>query len=93
MQAPLALLAFALGLWAWWQSDDWRWLLGAIVMLANWPYTFAAIVPVNKRLLASDPAVAGPETEAMLRQWGNLHAGRMALGCLSTLIFLWASLA
>jgi hypothetical protein len=29
MQAPLALVGSILGLLAWWQTNDWRWLLGA----------------------------------------------------------------
>ena len=28
MQGPLAVLGFLLGLIAWWQSGDWRWLAG-----------------------------------------------------------------
>jgi Domain of unknown function (DUF1772) len=29
MQAPLALVGSLLGLLAWWQTKDWRWLVGA----------------------------------------------------------------
>ena len=35
MQAPLALVGSLLGLLAWWQTNDWRWLVGAIVLVAN----------------------------------------------------------
>ena len=31
MQAPLALIGAVLGIAAWWQTGDWRWLAGAIV--------------------------------------------------------------
>src|SRR5882757_1187624 len=37
MQAPLALIGSALGLIAWWQTSDWRWLLGAMVLLPPGP--------------------------------------------------------
>ena len=91
MQAPLALIGFLLGLLAWWQTGDWRWLVGGLILVANWPYTLLGIMPTNRRLMAIDAAQAGPESRAVLRKWGNLHAVRTALGFGATLIFLWAS--
>ena len=93
MQASLAIVGFGLGLLAWWQSGDARWLLGALMLIANWPYTFAFIMPTNRRLQAADPAQAGPTTGALLRRWGALHAGRSLLGCGAVFVMLWASVA
>jgi len=92
MQAPLALIGAILGLAAWWQGGDWRWLLGAIVIVANWPYTLLVIKPINDRLMATDPAAAGSQTRTLIEKWGTFHAGRAALGALTTVLFLWASL-
>ena len=92
MQAPLALIGFLLGLLAWWQTGDWRWLVGGLILVANWPYTLLGIMPTNRRLMAFDPAQAGPESRELLRQWGSLHAVRTALGAAAAVIFLWASL-
>jgi hypothetical protein len=92
MQAPLALLGALLGVIAWWQTNDWRWLLGSAVILANWPFTFLAIMPTNNALLALDPASGNPRSRALIEKWGRLHAVRTALGILATLLFLWASL-
>ena len=93
MQAPLAIVGFLLGLAAWWQSDHVGWILGALLMVANWPVTFFAIMPTNNRLMATDPAAAGPESRAMIVRWGLLHAVRTALGFAASLAFLWASLS
>ena len=65
---------------------------GRLILVANWPYTLVAIMPTNNRLMATEPASAGPETRALIEQWAKLHAGRTVLGFAATLIFLWASL-
>jgi hypothetical protein len=89
MQAPLAVIGFVLGMLAWWETGSWRWLLGAALIIANWPYTLNVIMPVNKALMATDPTQIGPATRAQLKRWGHLHAVRGALGLAATLAFLW----
>ena len=93
MQGPLAVLGFLLGLLAWWQTGDWRWLLGAVFLIANWPYTLIAIMPTNNKLMATPLDQAGPESRKLIETWAGLHAVRTALGALATVTFLWASLA
>jgi hypothetical protein len=90
MQAPLALVGFLLGLAAWWQTADWRWGLGALLLVANWPYTMLGIMPTNRAIMAME--AAGPASRRLVVKWGALHAVRTALGAASTLVFLWASL-
>ena len=92
MQAPLAVIGFLLGVLAWWQTGAWAWLIGAVVLIANWPYTLLGVLPTNNRLMALDPAKAGPESRAMIQAWARLHAVRTVLGVAATVIFLWASL-
>jgi hypothetical protein len=92
MQASLAIAGFLLCFWAWWRTGDGRWLFGAFVLLANWPYTLVGIMPTNNTLMALDPAQAGPESRRLIEKWGRLHAVRSALGGAATAIFLWASL-
>ena len=60
MQAPLAIVGFLLGIAAWWPTRHVAWILGALLMIANWPITFFVIMPTNNRLMATDPAAAGP---------------------------------
>jgi hypothetical protein len=90
MQAGLALVACALGLIAFWQTRDWRWLLGAALSLAPWPWTLLVIKPVNDRLKATSPDAANAETRRLVETWGRLHAGRTAAGVGAVLVYLWA---
>ena len=90
MQASLVVVGGVLGLIAFLSTLEWRWLLGCVVLLANWPYTIYVIMPTNRRLLDTPPESATVETRQMIRQWGILHAGRSALGLVVCLIFLWA---
>ena len=90
MQASLAVVGGFFGLVAFLSTFEWRWLLGAIVLLVNWPYTIVVIMPTNRRLMNTRPDAATAETRRMIGRWGVLHAGRSALGLAATLIFLWA---
>jgi Domain of unknown function (DUF1772) len=92
MQAPLAVVGFVLGILAWWQTGDWLWLIGALVLIANWPYTLLGIMPTNNKLMSLDPGAAGPESRQLIKKWSKLHAVRTVLGFAATLMFLWASL-
>ncbi|HEV7981266.1 MAG TPA: DUF1772 domain-containing protein [Xanthobacteraceae bacterium] len=90
MQASLAVIAGALGLIAAWQSGDWRWAVGAVLMLANWPYTLIGIMPTNHKLDAIAAGAAGPASRSLMEAWGRLHAVRTALGIAAALAYLWA---
>jgi hypothetical protein len=92
MQASLALVSTVLGLIAAYLAWDWRWLLGAALILAPWPWTLLIILPVNTVLEATAPEAADARTRALIEKWGRLHAGRSALGVAATLVYLWAIL-
>ncbi len=91
MQSSLALAAGGVGLVAAWLSRDWRWIIGAALILANWPYTLLCIMPVNNRLTATPNDRGDAASRALIVTWGRLHAIRTGLGLTATLAYLWAS--
>jgi hypothetical protein len=93
MQAPLAIFGLLLGLAAWWQTGHLGWVLGGLLMVANWPVTYFAIMPTNNQLIATEPTAAGAESRALIETWGTRHLLRTALGIMASLAFLWASVS
>jgi hypothetical protein len=89
MLASLALIAAALALTAYFQTQDVRWLIGAIIIIASWPYTFFAMVPMNNRILTITAADSGAARE-LVRTWGLLEYGQTAIGLVACGVFLWA---
>jgi hypothetical protein len=90
MQAPLALIGFLLGILAWWQTSRVGFLIGAIAIIAPWPWTLIVIKPTNDALMATDSDQASPQTRSLILQWGAIHGVRTVLGALATAAFLWA---
>ena len=90
MQASGAIISGVLGLIAAWLTQDWRWIVGAVLIFANWPYTFIGIMPTNHKLKAIAENDAGTASREMLITWGRLHAVRTVLGIAATLAYLWA---
>jgi uncharacterized membrane protein len=93
MQASLVVLGFVLGFIAWIRTDQAGWIIGALLMLANLPVTFRLIMPVNKRLMATEPDAAGPDSRALIIRWASLHMIRTALGLSASAAFLIAASA
>jgi hypothetical protein len=93
MQASLAVLSGLAGLAAWWELRGTLWLAGAVLMLANWPWTLVVIMPVNKKLKAMLNGSSGDGVAPLLDRWARLHAVRTVLGFSATLIFAVAILA
>lgn len=90
MQATLAVVGFVLGALAWWQTGERAFLAGALLMLANWPWTLFAIMPTNKILMATELDAAGARTRALIIKWNRLHLVRTVLGALAVVSFLFA---
>src|ERR1700716_3507923 len=69
MQASLVIVGGILGLVAYFSSVDCRWLIGAVILLANWPYTIFVIMPTNRHLMNTPAEAATAETRRMLEWW------------------------
>jgi hypothetical protein len=92
MQAILAAAGGVLGLITFFFDWDWKWIIGAIFIAANWPYTLYLIMPTNNTLMDLEPAGAHPDIRPLITRWAWLHGGRSALGAIATLLFLSAAL-
>ncbi len=89
--AGLAAVAALFGFIAYRELNDLRWALGALVMLASWPYTYLAIVPLNNRILGLIGADGAHEARKLIDLWGKLEIGQTAIGLAGLLIFAWAA--
>jgi hypothetical protein len=87
MQSSLAVISGGLGLLAAWQLRDWRWIVGAALILANWPFTLLAMMPMNKRLSAWPAGTAGAGSRALIASWGRFHAVRTGLGLAAAVVY------
>ena len=90
MRGSLAVASGILGLFALWQTQDWRFGLGAALIAANWPYTIFGMMPTNNTLKAIAETDAGPASRALIKKWGRLRAVRTSLGIAATVAYLWA---
>lgn len=88
MQSALAIIGFLLGIGAWWQSGDIVALAGALLMIANWPFTLIFIMPTNHVLTAIEPDSGDTRIRPLMAKWNRLHAVRTALATAATIFFL-----
>jgi uncharacterized membrane protein len=89
MQASLAMLSGVAGVVVWWRWGATAPLVGGLLMLANWPWTLVAIMPVNRALLTISDNGNDEKIGALLARWNMLHAVRTALGLMATACFAW----
>jgi hypothetical protein len=85
LQGCLALIGGVIAFCIWWRSLNQLWLIGSLLLLANWPFTLLAVMKLNRRLESAEP---GPETSELLTRWGRLHAIRTLLGLGAALAML-----
>jgi hypothetical protein len=89
--APLVVIGTVLGVLAAFTNSNGWWMLGAILLGANYAATMYLVDPVDKDLKAATPETAGPQARELIKKWGQVHAIRTGLGAAATLLFLLAS--
>ena len=85
-----ALAAAIAGLIAWSEAQDLRWIYGALIAMATWPYAFFVMAPLNNQILSLKGRDVGA-ARALIRQWGLIELGFAALGVVAVVLFLWAA--
>jgi uncharacterized membrane protein len=88
MQSALAIIGFLLGLAAWWQTGHVLALAGAVLMIANWPFTLIFIMPTNHILTAIEPDSGDARIRPLMVKWNRLHGVRTMLATAATICFL-----
>ena len=75
IQVSLVIVAGFFGVVAFFSIFEWRWLLGAVVLVVNWPYIMFAIMPTNRRLMNTRPDAATAETRHIRNRPDGMLAG------------------
>ena len=88
MQATLAIVGCAAGLWAAWSLQDPLATVAAVCLGAVVPFTLIVILPTNRRLLDPSLDPRSPDATGLLVRWGRLHAIRSASSALAFGLFL-----
>jgi uncharacterized membrane protein len=88
LQAPLALVSLLTAAAAGFCGAGTGWFVGAALVGAVVPFTFAVIMPTNRRLLAPDRDLASAETRELLARWSRLHAVRTVLSLAGVVVYL-----
>jgi hypothetical protein len=86
MQAPLALLSLVAGLGSWLLGGGFGWAIAALLIGAVVPFTFIAIMPTNRALLAPGRDLDAAETRTLLERWAKLHAVRTVLSLVASIM-------
>lgn len=87
IQGGLAILAGLSAIWIWFRSRNPLWLIGAILILANWPYTLLMLNPINHALMGMASSASAETSRTLVEQWGWLHATRSLLGLATAVLF------
>src|SRR5215472_17379610 len=87
--AAFALASALAGFLAYFETQDLRWAIGALIVISSWLYIYFVMAPLNNQILSlrgGDVAAA----RALIRQWGLIESGLTVSGFVAVAIYLWA---
>jgi hypothetical protein len=93
MLALLAAVSALCGYVEHFRSGDVRWLIGATIVLASWPYAFFVMTPVNVLLHDAPRSAPASATRTLMRDWGLLEWGQTAIGFAAACLLGWPLVA
>lgn len=80
LQGGLAIIGTLAAIGAWLGGARIGWLAAGVLLGLLVPYTLAAVLPTNRRLLDRALSPDSPEARRLLRRWTALHAVRTVIG-------------
>jgi hypothetical protein len=93
MLAVMAVVSALSGYADWVRTADVRWLLGAVVILASWPYAYFVMTPVNIWLYVVRRNAPPSVVRELIRDWGLLEWAQTAIGLGGACMFAWPIVA
>ena len=88
--SALAVVSAAFAYAEYVRIGDIRWIIGGTIILANLPYAYFVITPVNIWLSTIPPEASRSRARELLRDWGVLEWGQTAIGLAACALFGWA---
>jgi hypothetical protein len=90
LMAVLAVISALSGYASYFRSGgDVRWLIGATIILASWPYAYYVMTPVNILLHVVRRSAPPSPTRKLIRDWGLLEWGQTAIGIAAACMLAW----
>jgi hypothetical protein len=89
MLAVLAIVSAFSGYADYIRTGDMRWLIGATIILASWPYAYFVMTPVNILLYGARRKAPATAIRELMRDWGLLEWGQTAIGLGAACMFAW----
>jgi hypothetical protein len=89
LMSVLAVLSAVLGAIQFRIDGDVRWIIGAVIILASWPYAYFVMMPVNIWLCAMSSGKPVSPVRRLMRDWGLLEWGQALIGFAACCDYAW----